>query len=80
MQLAATLLAEGSSDCLDEVAQGVDVLRNPERDFFILGSKSYGRNATFLLRVGWQQVDEVFAALRAEREPDEGTIPEGETG
>lgn len=29
----------------------------------MLGSKSYGRNNTFLLRVGWEQVTEVFAAL-----------------
>jgi hypothetical protein len=37
--------------------------------FFILGSKSYGRNNSFLLRVGWDQVTEVFAALPADGGP-----------
>jgi hypothetical protein len=30
---------------------------------FIVGAKSYGRNSQFLLRVGWQQVDDVFSLL-----------------
>lgn len=60
MKLAASLLAESSSDCLDQAGHGADTLKNPEPGFFILGSKSYGRNTTFLMRVGWQQVDEVF--------------------
>jgi len=38
-------------------------LRNPEPGFFILGAKSYGRNSNFLLRIGWQQVDDVFEKL-----------------
>ncbi len=65
MKLAATLLASTSADCLTQESHGVDVLINPEPDFYILGSKSYGRNATFLLRVGWAQVDEVFSFLSA---------------
>ena len=32
----------------------------------MLGSKSYGRTNTFLLRVGWEQVAEVFEALDEE--------------
>lgn len=60
MKLAATLGAPGG-DCLAVPAtSGVDVLRNPEPNFFILGAKSYGRNSGFLLRAGWQQVDDVF--------------------
>jgi hypothetical protein len=30
---------------------------------FILGAKSYGRNAQFVPRVGRQQVDDVFSLL-----------------
>jgi hypothetical protein len=41
------------------------VLTNPEPGFFILGAKSYGRNNTFLMRVGWEQVAEVFGLLSA---------------
>ena len=64
--LAATLLGAGGGDCLAQTSAGVDVLRNPEPRFFVLGSKSYGRTNTFLLRVGWEQVAEVVEALDAE--------------
>jgi len=50
-------------DCLAQTSHGSDTLRNPEPGFFILGEKSYGRNSTYLMRVGWQQVDEVFPLL-----------------
>jgi hypothetical protein len=61
MNLAASLLASGSdTDCLTQTRQGIETLANPEPDFFILGCKSYGRNSSFLMRLGWQQVDEVF--------------------
>lgn len=66
MSLAATLLGSEGGDCLAQVSSGVEALRNPEPRFFVLGSKSYGRNPTFLLRVGWEQVEEVFAALDVE--------------
>jgi len=65
MKLSAALLAAagGKADCLDQQSHGVDALKNPEPGFFILGSKSYGLNSTFLMRVGYQQVDEVFGHL-----------------
>jgi hypothetical protein len=63
MKLAAALLASSSADCLTQESQGVETLKNPEPNFYILGSKSYGRNSTFLLRVGWEQIDEVFSLL-----------------
>ena len=67
MKLAAALLGAGGGggDCLAQESHGADTLVNPEPGFFLLGSKSYGRNSTFLMRVGWQQVDEVFGLLRA---------------
>ena len=67
MKLAAALLGEGSADCLAQTSHGADTLVNPEPGFFILGSKSYGRNTTFLLRVGWDQVEEVFGLLAQPR-------------
>jgi len=64
MNLAAALLGAGAGgDCLAQESQGPDTLRNPEPGFFILGAKSYGRNSQFLMRLGWQQVDDVFGAL-----------------
>jgi len=63
MNLAAALLGEGGGDCLAVRSHGPETLRNPEPGFFILGAKSYGRNSSFLLQVGWQQVDDVFETL-----------------
>ncbi len=64
MKLASALLGSSSSNCLDEAGHGAETLVNPEPNFFILGSKSYGRNSTFLMRVGWEQVDDVFSLLQ----------------
>ncbi|MEA2692611.1 MAG: hypothetical protein QOJ16_1998 [Acidobacteriota bacterium] len=63
MKLSAALLGAGAGDCLAQTTHGVETLKNPEPGFFILGSKSYGRNNTFLMRVGWQQVAEVFGVV-----------------
>jgi hypothetical protein len=63
MKLAAALMADSGGDCLEQGSHGPETLANPEPGFFILGAKSYGRNSQFLLSVGWQQVDDVFASL-----------------
>ena len=66
MKLAAALLGQsgaGGGDCLAQTSLGPQTLVNPEPGFFILGIKSYGRRSDFLMRVGWQQVDEVFELL-----------------
>ena len=65
INLSAALLGAAGGDCLQQESHGIDVLRNPEPNFFILGSKSYGRVNQFLLRVGREQVDEIFGALAA---------------
>jgi len=67
INLSAALLGAAGGDCLQQASHGVDTLRSPEPSFFILGAKSYGRLNQFLLRVGWEQVDEVFAALAEAR-------------
>ncbi len=63
IKLSAALLGSAAGDCLDQASHGVDTLTNPEPGLFILGIKSYGRNNTFLMRVGWEQVGEVFGQL-----------------
>lgn len=66
MKLAAALLgASGGAggDCLTQSSPGADVLRNPEPGFFVLGAKSYGRRNDFLLRVGYEQVEQVMDLL-----------------
>ena len=65
MKLAAALMASSGAagDCLSQSSLGPETLRSPEPGFFILGSKSYGRRTDYLLRVGWQQVEEIFQLL-----------------
>ncbi|MFQ5525278.1 MAG: NAD(P)-binding protein [Thermoanaerobaculia bacterium] len=65
MKLSAALMGSASDDCLAQESPGGDTLLNPEPNFFILGAKSYGRTSSFLMRLGWQQVDEVFQLLEA---------------
>ena len=68
MKLAASLLAAqaggaGGGDCLKQASAGPDSLRTPEPGLFLLGMKSYGRNSSFLLRIGHAQVEEVMGLL-----------------
>jgi thioredoxin reductase len=63
MNLAAALLKQHGLDCLQMTPQGPEALRNPEPNFFILGSKSYGRNSHFLLKNGFEQIREVFTLI-----------------
>jgi thioredoxin reductase len=63
MKLAAGLLGQGGDDCLKYTSPGPDTLRNPEPGFYILGAKSFGRNSNFLLRVGFEQVRDVFTLI-----------------
>jgi len=63
MRLATALAEQPGADCLQHGSRGADALRTPEPNFFILGSKSYGRNPHFLLRVGFEQVREAFGLL-----------------
>jgi hypothetical protein len=46
---------------------GAKVLSHPEKDFYIVGMKSYGRAPTFLLATGYEQVRSVAAALAGDR-------------
>ena len=68
MGLAAALLAEGEADCLAQTSKGPESLANPEPGFFLVGAKSYGRNSSFLVRIGIAQVRDVFRLI--ERRPD----------
>lgn len=65
MSLSAALLGSGAGDCLAQPSHGAEVLVNPEPGFYLLGGKSYGRNTTFLMRAGWQQVDDVMGLIAA---------------
>eukprot|EP00520_Triparma_pacifica_P012749 CAMPEP_0118656444 /NCGR_PEP_ID=MMETSP0785-20121206/13492_1 /TAXON_ID=91992 /ORGANISM="Bolidomonas pacifica, Strain CCMP 1866" /LENGTH=386 /DNA_ID=CAMNT_0006549303 /DNA_START=106 /DNA_END=1266 /DNA_ORIENTATION=- len=66
MKLAAALMSSGGGggDCLAQVSQGPETLMNPEKGFFVLGMKSYGRGSAFLLKVGIDQVRMVMELLK----------------
>jgi 2-polyprenyl-6-methoxyphenol hydroxylase-like FAD-dependent oxidoreductase len=64
MALAGRLL-DDDGDCLAQTAHGSEALRTPEPGFFVLGAKSYGRNRTFLTRIGYEQVNEVIGMVAA---------------
>ena len=42
---------------------GARLLSHPEKDFYVVGMKSYGRAPTFLMATGYEQVRSVAAAL-----------------
>ncbi|WEK56329.1 MAG: NAD(P)-binding domain-containing protein [Candidatus Cohnella colombiensis] len=47
---------------------GEKELRQPEANFYIVGSKSYGRAPTFLMATGYEQVRSIVAALTGDWE------------
>eukprot|EP01059_Diplonema_ambulator_P002163 TRINITY_DN117_c0_g1_i1.p1 TRINITY_DN117_c0_g1~~TRINITY_DN117_c0_g1_i1.p1 ORF type:complete len:382 (+),score=119.50 TRINITY_DN117_c0_g1_i1:58-1203(+) len=70
MALAAFLLHAradgGSADCLMQACGGADTMRTPEPQFYIIGSKAYSRDPTFLLKIGFEQVDQIFELIGAQ--------------
>ena len=44
-------------------------LAHPEPNFYIIGSKSYGRAPTFLLATGYEQASSVAAVIAGDQEP-----------
>jgi hypothetical protein len=55
---------------LTQTSKGADILTNPEPNFYILGSKSYGKHSNFLIRIGLEQVQEVFTLIEGRPELD----------
>lgn len=54
--------------CGTVAPHGARLLAHPDKDFYIVGMKSYGRAPTFLLATGYEQVRSVAAALAGDRE------------
>ena len=70
-QGVATWLHElGPVDCLDQESPGASALSNPEPNFFVLGSKSFGRNSNFLLKLGLDQIRDVFTQIAGREDLD----------
>lgn len=59
----APLIDPNHHSCGTVPPHGVDELSHPEKDFYVVGAKSYGRAPTFLLATGYEQARSVVAAL-----------------
>lgn len=64
----APLIDPNVHSCGTVYPHGYEELRHPERDFFVVGMKSYGRAPTFLLLTGYEQVRSVVCALTGDME------------
>jgi len=63
----APLIDPEKHSCNTVPAHGVAELSHPERDFFIVGAKSYGRAPNFALTAGYAQLDSVTEWLQPDR-------------
>ena len=59
----APLIDPNVHSCGTVPPHGAHELRQPEKDFYIVGMKSYGRAPTFLMLTGYEQVRSVVCAL-----------------
>jgi hypothetical protein len=64
----APLIDPNFHSCGTVPPHGVEELSHPEKDFFIVGSKSYGRAPTFLMKTGYEQVRSVVAEIAGDHE------------
>ena len=64
----APLIDPNLHSCGTVPPHGAVELAHPERDFYIVGMKSYGRAPTFLLLTGYEQARSIAAALAGDWE------------
>ncbi|MEW7280294.1 NAD(P)-binding domain-containing protein [Aquimarina sp. 2201CG1-2-11] len=67
----AELIDPNIHSCGSVRPHGEKELRHPEKDFYIVGSKSYGRAPTFLMATGYEQVRSVVAYMAGDVEAAE---------
>ncbi|MGE7951023.1 NAD(P)-binding domain-containing protein [Lysinibacillus xylanilyticus] len=68
VQALAPLIDPNEHSCGTVRAHGEEILRQPEKDFYIVGAKSYGRAPTFLMATGYEQVRSITAYLSGDEE------------
>jgi len=64
----APLIDPNLHSCGTVPPHGVEELSHPEKDFYIVGMKSYGRAPTFLMKTGYEQVRSVVAEIAGDYE------------
>lgn len=67
-RLLAPMIDPNLHSCGTVPPHGVVELIQPEANFFIVGSKSYGRAPTFLMATGYEQVRSVVAEIAGDHE------------
>ncbi|WP_439649428.1 NAD(P)-binding domain-containing protein [Lentibacillus daqui] len=67
----APLIDPNIHSCGTVRPHGEKELRQPEKDFYIVGAKSYGRAPTFLMATGHEQVRSIVAYLSGDYEASE---------
>ncbi|MFJ2825790.1 FAD-dependent oxidoreductase [Streptomyces toxytricini] len=75
----APLIDPNQHSCGTVYPHGQAELSHPEKDFYLVGMKSYGRAPTFLAMTGYEQVRSIAAHLAGDREAAERvelTLPE----
>ncbi|MGX1262324.1 thioredoxin reductase [Rossellomorea marisflavi] len=65
----APLIDPNVHSCGTVRPHGEKELRQPEKNFYIVGAKSYGRAPTFLMATGYEQVRSVVAHLNRDEAP-----------
>ena len=63
INLAAWLRDQNMPNGFDEELARSETSRGPEPNFYILGSKSYGRDSSFLFATGLTQIQQLFAVI-----------------
>ncbi|RYB95998.1 FAD-dependent oxidoreductase [Ciceribacter ferrooxidans] len=64
----APLIDPNLHSCGTVPPHGAEELSHPEKDFYIVGMKSYGRAPTFLMKTGYEQVRSVVAEIAGDHE------------
>ncbi|MFJ5766387.1 NAD(P)-binding domain-containing protein [Lysinibacillus sp. NPDC093210] len=68
VQALASLIDPNEHSCGTVRAHGEEILRQPEKGFYIVGAKSYGRAPTFLMATGYEQVRSITSYLSGDEE------------
>jgi len=64
----APLIDPNLHSCGTVPPHGVEELAHPEKDFYIVGMKSYGRAPTFLMKTGYEQARSIVAEIAGDHE------------
>ena len=68
--VSAWLSEIGQVDALDQQSPGIDALQVEEPNFYVIGSKSFGRNSNFLLSLGLEQIRDIFTVIAGREDLD----------